>query len=295
VQVTGILYALICAIWGSTWVVIKVGIVGVPPFLAAGLRFLLSTFVVGLILAARRTRITLTPDDKICVLSLGFLVFGINYGAVYWAELYISSGLTAVLFSTIPLMTALLSTFWMRSETLTAPKLAGILVGIAGTALLFSPNERLGTMQVAGMAATLAAALCSAVNLVMMKKHGTHSDAFVLNFLGMAIGAVSLLAISAAFEPWSATTWTLSNVLALLYLSLFGSVVAFWAYYYLIKRLDATVVSLASLVIPVVALALGRALLNETIAPTALLGIAITLAGVAVAVVPWHRLAPRSS
>jgi putative membrane protein PagO len=289
------LYALISLIWGSTWVVIKVGLIGVPPFLAAGLRFLLSAAVVGLMLAARRTPITLTSDDKICVLSLGVLVFWINYGAVYWAELYISSGLTAVLFSTIPLMTALLSTFWMRSETLTAPKLAGILVGIAGTALLFSPNERLGTMQVAGMAATLAAALCSAVNLVVMKKHGTHSDAFVLNFLGMAIGAVCLLVISAAFEPWKATAWTLSNVLALFYLSLFGSVVAFWAYYYLIKRLDATVVSLSSLVIPVVALALGRALLNERIAPTALLGIAITLAGVAVAVVPWHMLVPRSS
>ena len=292
---TGLLYALISAIWGSTWVVIKVGLVGVPPFLAAGLRFLLSAFVVGMILAARRTRIVLTPDDKTCVLSLGFLVFWINYGAVYGAELYISAGLTAVLFSTIPLMTALLSAFWMHSEKLTAPKFAGILVGIAGTALLFWPNERLGIMQVAGMGATLAAALCSAVNLVVMKKHGNHSDAFVLNLLGMAIGAFCLLATSAAVEPWGSVAWTLSNVLALLYLSIFGSVVAFSAYYALIKRLDATVVSLSSLVIPIVALALGRALLNETIAPTAVLGIATTLAGVAVAIVPWHLLRPRAS
>jgi putative membrane protein PagO len=132
--VTAALYALICLIWGSTWLAIKVGLVGVPPFLATGARFLLSAGLVGLMLAARRRRITLTRDDRICVVSLGLLVFWLDYGCVYWAEQHISSGLTAVLFSTMPLMTALLSAFWTRGETLSARKVAGILVGVAGTA-----------------------------------------------------------------------------------------------------------------------------------------------------------------
>jgi drug/metabolite transporter (DMT)-like permease len=284
--VVALAYALICLIWGSTWVAIKVGLAGVPPFLGAGLRFVLSTTILGLVVAARRRRIALTRDDRICVLSLGLLVFWLDYGCVYWAELHISSGLTAVLFSTMPLMTALLSAFWTRSETLHLRKVAGILVGVLGTAILFWPHERLGTMQALGMLATLTGSLCAAINLVVTKKHGRHTDPFVLNLLGMALGAVCLLLMSAALEPWTTVVWTRSNVLAILYLSVFGSVIAFSAYYYLVKRLEATIVSLSTLIIPIVALALGRAFLAETVTPAAVAGIVTILAGVGVAILP---------
>ena len=279
-------YALVCAIWGSTWLAIKIGLTGVPPFLAAGLRFALSAAIVGSVLAARRTRIQLTRDDKVCVLSLGILVFWLDYACVYWAELHISSGLTAVLFSTMPLMTALLSAFWTRGERLSGRKIAGIVVGMIGTTLLFWPQERVGLMQGLGMLATLTGAFCAAVNLVTMKKHGGHSDPFVLNFLGMGLGALCLLVMSVALERWTAIAWTPSNLLALVYLSVFGSVMAFSAYYYLIRRLDATVVSLTTLIIPILALALGRAFLHETVTVTAVLGIVTILAGVAVAILP---------
>jgi len=279
-------YALLCLIWGSTWLAIKVGLVGVPPFLGAGLRFLLSAAVVGLLLAARRKPMGLTRDDKLCVLSLGVLVFWLDYGLVYWAEVHISSGLTAVLFSTMPLMTALLSTFWMRSETLNVRKVVGILVGVAGTALLFWPYERLDTMQALGMLSALTGCLCAAINLVVVKRHGGNSDALVLNAFGMAVGAACLLLMSAVLEPWTTVVWTRSNLLAILYLSLFGSVIAFSAFYYLIKRMDATVVSFNTLIIPIVALALGRAFLHETVAPSGVLGIVTILAGVGIAILP---------
>jgi putative membrane protein PagO len=291
--VVAVLYVLICLIWGSTWLAIKVGLAGVPPFLGAGLRFVLSATIVGLVLAARRRRIELTRDDKVCVLSLGLLVFWLDYACVYWAELHISSGLTAVLFSTMPLMTALLSAFWTRSETLSARKLVGILVAVAGTALLFWPHERLGVMQALGMLSTLIGSLCAAINLVAMKKHGRHSDPFVLNFFGMGLGAVCLLLMSAALEPWTTVVWTRSNVLAILYLSVFGSVIAFSAYYYLIKRMDATIVSFSTLIIPIVALALGRAVLHETVAPAAVLGVMTILAGVGIAILPRKVGRPR--
>jgi drug/metabolite transporter (DMT)-like permease len=277
------LYGLLCLIWGSTWVFIKVGLEGVPPFLAAGLRFLISALLVGALLLVRRKPLKLTRDDKISILSLGVLVFWLDYAAVYWAELYISSGLTAVLFSTMPLMTALLSAFWMRSETLTVRKICGIVIGVGGTALLFWPQERLGPMQVLGMLSTLAGSLCAAINLVMLKKYAKHSDPVVLNFFGMAIGAVALLVMSAALERQAPVTWTRTNVVALLYLAVFGSVVAFSIYYYLIRRMDATIVSLTTLIIPIVALVLGRLWLDETVTPTAVAGIVTILAGIGVA------------
>jgi len=281
------LYALLCLIWGSTWLAIKVGLVGVPPFLGAGLRFLLATLLVGLLLSARSTRLHLTRDDKVCVLSAGLLGFWLDYAAVYWAETCISSGLTAILFSTMPLMTSLLSAYWTRNETLSHVKVAGILVGVLGTALLFWPHERLGLQQALGMLAALAASLCAAINLVTVKKYGRHTDPFVLNFFGMGLGTVCLLATSAAMEPWAAVVWSRNNVLALLFLSVFGSVVAFSAYYYLIKKMDATIVSLSTLIIPIVALALGRVFLDETetATPMAVAGIATILAGVAIAMV----------
>ncbi|MEO8260330.1 MAG: EamA family transporter [Acidobacteriota bacterium] len=283
------LFTLLCLIWGSTWLWIKVGLVGVPPFLGAGLRFLLSTLLVGAVLAARRRRVRLTRDDRICVLSLGLLVFWLDYAAVYWAETKISSGLTAILFSTMPLMTSLLSAYWTRSELLSRRKVAGIFVGILGTALLFWPSQRLGSEPALGMLAALAASLFAAINLVTMKKYGRDGDPFVLNVFGMGIGTACLLAMSALMERGSAVVWSRSNVLALGYLSVFGSVIAFSAYYYLIKKLDATVVSLTTLIVPIVALALGRLFLQETVTPTAVLGIPTILAGVAVATLPGGR------
>lgn len=283
------LYVLICLIWGSTWLAIKVGLVGVPPFLGAGLRFLLSAVIVGAVLVARRTPVRLTRDDKVCIASLGVLVFWLDYAAVYWAETRISSGLTAILFSTMPLMTSLLSTYWTRSETLGGRQVAGILVGVAGTALLFGPGDRIRPGAAVGMLAALAGSLCSAINLVTMKKYGRHGDTWTLNFFGMSIGAACLLAMSAATENWSHVAWSGANVLAIVYLAVFGSVIAFWAYYALIKDMDATRVSLSTLIIPIVALVLGRTFLDESVTPMAVIGTVTTLAGVGIAIAPVTR------
>jgi drug/metabolite transporter (DMT)-like permease len=102
----------------------------------------------------------------------------------------------------------------------------------------------------------------------------------------MGLGAVCLMLMSVALESWTDVVWTGSNVLAIAYLSVFGSVIAFSAYYYLIKRMDATVVSLSTLVIPIVALALGRAFLDETVTSRSLAGIITIIAGVAIALAP---------
>jgi drug/metabolite transporter (DMT)-like permease len=126
-----------------------------------------------------------------------------------------------------------------------------------------------------------------------MKKHGASSDPFVLNFFAMGLGTMCLLAMSAALEPWSTIVWTRNNVLAILYLSMVGSVVAFTIYYFLIKRMDATIVSLTTLIIPIVALVLGRAFLAETVTGVAVLGIVTVLAGVGIAIMPVSR--PRTS
>ena len=279
-------YVAMCLIWGTTWLAIKLGLEGVPPFLGAGLRFVIAAALVGLVLVARRQPIRPTRGDVISILSQGVLVFWLNYAAVYWAEMRISSGLTAVLFSTMPLTTALLSRFWTRSETLDARTFCGIGIGMIGTLLLFWPDDRLGAAQIPGMCAALFASTSSSVALVVLKRHGGQTDPFVLNTFGKGLGATCLLAMSGLFERNATVTWTAANVGALFYLAIFGSVVAFSLYYWLIKQLDATVVSLSTLITPIIALIVGRVFLNEVMTPLALAGMATILAGVAVAIAP---------
>src|SRR5204863_4258232 len=99
----------------------------------------------------------------------------------------------------------------------------------------------------------------------------------------MGLGAVCLFAMSAVLETWTSLAWSQGNALAILYLSVFGSAIAFSAYYRLIKVMDATIVSLTTLITPIVALALGQMFLGETVTRPAIVGIATVLAGVAVA------------
>jgi len=111
------LYAMICLIWGTTWLVIKIGLDGVPPFLAAGLRFALSSAALFTIIAARGVKLRMNRDGLIAVLSCGLLSFTLSYACVYWAEQYVSTGLVAIIYCTMPLVTALLSRFWTRLST----------------------------------------------------------------------------------------------------------------------------------------------------------------------------------
>lgn len=285
----GALFALLCLIWGSTWAGIKFALDGVPPFFDAGLRFLIaSAFLTPLALA--RPKRALSQDDKIAIASSGFLNFTLSYATVYWAEQYISSGLTAILYCTMPLFVALLSAFWTKAERLTRRKVAGILIGIAGTAVLFWPQETLSANQATGMLGTLAGSFTAAVNLVTMKRHSKHTDIYVLNAIAMAIGGACLLTLSFLTESYAHLHWTRLNVSALFYLAVIGSVVSFLSYYHLIKTMEATILSLITLIIPIVAIALGWAFLNEQVTPATGVGIVIILGGVAIAIAPSRRL-----
>jgi drug/metabolite transporter (DMT)-like permease len=284
------LYALICLIWGTTWLVIKIGLDGVPPFLAAGLRFALASAVLFAVVAARGVKIRMNRDGAIAVLSCGLLSFTLSYACVYWAEQYVSSGVVAILYCTMPLFTALLSRFWTRSETLPARKLAGILVGMAGTVVLFLHAHGLGPQNGPRMAVALLSVLAAAVNLVAVKKYGRDLNVFVMNACGMAIGAACLLALSGLFESHAAVSWSRANVLAIVYLALIGTVTAFMSYYSLVKVMDATRLSLISLIFPIVAVLLGHAYGHEAIPARRWAGMALVLVGVAVSVLPAPRL-----
>lgn len=272
-----------CLVWGSTWLAIKLGLEGVPPFLGAGLRFTLAAAVLWGMVRAAGLSWRPTPDGRKAVASASLLSFGASYALVYWSETRVPSGLVASFYALVPLATALMTAFVTRTERLTPAKAGGVLIGAAGVALLFWPDKGAAGADAVGLAAALASSLLSAVNLVCQSLWSKGDDARVLNAWGMTFGGAMLLALSLAFERGTAPSWTPANVAAIVYLALAGSVAAFLAFYALIKRLPATKVSLITLIFPVVALILGWIVLGEAIRPRAAAGVALILGGVGLA------------
>src|SRR5262245_56709631 len=147
------LYALLCVIWGSTWLVIKLGYGGLGPFTVAALRFLLAGAVLAVIVPALGARWPRRRIEWFVVVCVGVVLFGADYGLTYWGEQFIDSGLTAVLFATLPLFTVALAHVYIPGDRITVRKLTGTLLAFLGVVALFGETLRLNTDTLGPMAA----------------------------------------------------------------------------------------------------------------------------------------------
>ena len=134
----------LCAIWGSTWLGIKLGLRDLPPITFAGIRFALAALLLGAIVLIRRIRQPLTARDWRLLAYTGFLTITVNYALVFWGEQYISSGLAALLSATVPLFGLPLAHWYLASEPISWAKIAGILLGLVGVAIVFSGELGVG-------------------------------------------------------------------------------------------------------------------------------------------------------
>jgi drug/metabolite transporter (DMT)-like permease len=278
---TALAFAGCVLIWGSTWMAIKFGLDGVPPFLGAGVRFVIAAAVLWLMLffTRGRARKPLSASGRKAVWFAALVGFLWNYGLVYWSETRVASGFVAVLFSLSPILTAFFGAA-LGSERPGLRHVVGAFVGVAGVTLLMWPETGLKAADPLGLLAAFLACAGSALNLVMQSRWARQEDSWALNARAMSIGAALLLLVSACTEWGAPVHWTGRNVAALLYLSLAGSVTAFLLLYRLLRTLPASRVSLMTLLFPVVALFLGWAVLGEVPTAKGLLGCALILAGV---------------
>jgi drug/metabolite transporter (DMT)-like permease len=275
-------------IWGSTWLAIKLGLEAMPPFLSAGMRFAIAAGILAALSWGRGIPLPRGGRTHAGLLALGFLNFVVNYGAVYWGEQYVSSGLTAVLFATYPLFVLLIAHATIGSERITPRKAVGVLLGFAGVFVIFRSDLALADPRAALAAAViLVSPVASALTSVGIKKWGHDLHPYTLTALPMAYGAVALTAIGLTFEDARAIEWTLAAVGSLAFLSLFGSVIAFVLYYRLLKVVSVSLLALVSYAFPIVAVVLGWLVLGERLAGSTLLGAAAVLAGIAIAT--WRR------
>src|SRR5215218_3739434 len=196
-----VVFLLLCCIWGSTWMFIKLGLRDLPPVSFAAARFLLATAILSAIVAARRARLPRGRAEWALLAQTGVLAFGLNYGLLFWGEQHISSGLAALLQATIPVFGMLLAHPYLPGERLNARKLAGALLGVVGVGVIFSSQLGAeGGMAAWGSAAVLVGAFFVSYANVLVKAQGARLDAAVLSAGQMGCGFLALAAAGLLLE-----------------------------------------------------------------------------------------------
>jgi putative membrane protein PagO len=285
------LFALVCLIFSTTWLAIRIGLDDFRPLGSAGLRFLVAFPILLAYAFARKLPWPRTARDWVIPLGLALSMFTVPYALIYFGEMTVPSGLAAVLFAVHAIFVATLAHFVLHDEPLTAMRVTGILVGFAGVVLVFW--ERLhGHHSWLGEAAILACAAIQAVSSVVVRRTQKGLHPVVLSSIGCGIAAALLLGASFLFEGGPVIRLTAAGIGAILYLAVFGSVIAFSLTIRLIHELGANRVAMTVYVTPIAALVWGNLFRGETLGGRLLLGTALVVVGVWLASrVPLHASA----
>ena len=279
-------FAIIYLVWGSTFLAIRVGVREVPPFLLAAIRFLIAGFV---LFGWMRAKGTVFPSRRewFSVMVLAVLFFVGDYGLVFWAERRVPSGVTAVMMATIPVFMALSEILFLKTQRLTARLGVALLVGIGGVLVLISRSISFGDSPIdtLGALALMVAAISWAVGSALTRTLPLPSSKAMSSGAQMLTGGVLLAMVSAAlgeFHGFRVQAVSLKAWLALAYLIVAGSIIAFTAYVWLIHHESPTKVGTYAYVNPVVAVLLGYFLGGEALSLRTIIGTMLVLVSVVV-------------
>jgi len=282
-----LVWLILCGIWGSTWLFIKLGLADLPPITFAGVRFVIACSILFFLIRVRRIPLPRARADWILLAGSGILSFGLNYGLVFWGEQYITSGLAALLQATLPAFGLVFAHLHLPSERLTWKKIGGVVLGVCGVGVVFS-NQLVvsGRQALAGCVALVLSAMFAAYSNVLVKAFGKHLNPAVLSAGQMLFGLLLLLSVGIPLEGNPLRFhWTPIAVIAMFYLAIVGSVIAFLLYYWLVLNMDVTKSMLIALVTPVVAVILGMIVLGEEFGWRTLAGGAMIMLGIGFIVV----------
>lgn len=276
-------WVVVCLVWGTTYLGIKVSLETIPPFLVGGLRYIAGGALLALVLRLNGRRLP-RPSTWPAYSVMGLLLLGMGNGGVVWAEQYVSSGLAALVVATSP--------FWMigmeaalpGGERLTRSAVIGLALGFAGVALLVGPDvfTTTGAGTLVGLLALQAACLGWALGSSYSRRRHTTEDAFGAAAVQMLAGGLAMLVAGSLLGEWRSLTFTARSATALAYLAVAGSLVGFAAYIYALRHLPVSRVSLYAYVNPVIAVVLGNLVLGERITWSVVAGMLTILVGMAV-------------
>lgn len=271
-------FVSVILIWSTTPLAIKWSALGAGFSFGVFARMLISVLLCAALLAVLRIRLPLHRRALHSYVASGTSMWGTMVLA-YWSSQYVSSGMISVLFGLSPLITSLGAMLWLKEESVTANKLAGMLLGLAGLGLVFRGGLGLGEGAALGLVALFLAVVCQALGLVWIKKVGDDSPPLATTFGSLAVALPLFFAVWWLADGHWPSALPDRATAAIVYLGTVGSVLGFVLYYYMIKHMDTGPIALIALVTPVLALLLGHGLNNEAVLPQVWFGTAFILLG----------------
>jgi drug/metabolite transporter (DMT)-like permease len=277
-------FAIIYFVWGSTFFFIRVGVQQMPPLVMAALRFLVAGVVLVGWRAARGEHLP-APRQWASSFLLGFLIFVCDYGLLFWAEQIVPSGIAAVLMATIPVFIVIFEVTLLRTQRFTARLVFALIVGIAGVAALVSHSLNLADQPVnkLGAAALMLASIAWSISSVLTRRLPLPSSKVMSAGSQMLAGGLLLVVAAAAFgqfREFHPRAVSDAGWFALAYLIVFGSLIGFTAYVWLLHHESPTKVGTYAYVNPVIAVLVGYFFGGETLGVRTLIGTGCVLISV---------------
>jgi drug/metabolite transporter (DMT)-like permease len=288
-------FGLLYVIWGSTYLAIRVVITGIPPATSAGLRFTIAGTLMLLVMRLSGQHLGAPVRELAGLAVVGFLLLVCANGLVVWSEQYVPSGRAALMVATVSLWIAMLGAVLPGGERLAPSGWLGVLLGLVGLCTLLWPKLTAGlTADLRGEAALLLASLCWASGSLYAKRLTATLSPFVATGWEMLFAGLVLSMIAAAAGEFPRFAPTRASWLALAYLIVFGSCIAFTAYIWLLRHVAAAKVTTYAYVNPVIAVLLGCTLLDEPFTRSTALGAPIIIAAVALVITARIRTEERA-
>ncbi len=273
----------VCLIWGTTYLGIRVSLESMPPALMGGIRWTIAGTLLAGYLLARGQRLP-PPTRWTSIALIGFLLLGLGNGGVIVAELWISSGLAAVLVATSPFWMTFVEAFFTDGERLRASSIAGLVVGFSGILLLVWPDLTLpggDRRLIAGIVAVQIACAAWALGSSYSRRQQRDEHVLGTTALQMLAGGLVLTVAGTVRGEWSDLFFTTRSASALAYLTTVGAIGGLVAYTYALRHLSMSFVSLYAYINPIIAVTLGVVLLDEPFDYRMAAAAALVFAGVA--------------
>jgi drug/metabolite transporter (DMT)-like permease len=263
--------------------VIKIGLFSLPPFMAAGIRFLIAFFLLVFYAKIKELRFPKGLKMHFFFFWFGILNFTGGYALVYWGEKYIPSGLASVLFSVMPFYVLFLSIWFLPQEKIKLKKIIGVVLGFVGVIIIFADQlnfKNLNSDLMYGMTAVIVAPLFSSFGTITAKRVGARFHPVVLTTIPMLYSCISFFILALIFERQLNPIFDFNAIFSIIYLALAGTAIAFMLYFWMLRNTSAVLMSMITFITPPLALVWGWLLLDERISFLLVVGLISIFIGI---------------
>jgi O-acetylserine/cysteine efflux transporter len=288
-------WLILALIWGTTWIFIKIGLDDLPPIAFAASRFLLGVIILFFIIKIRKIPLPTSAKEWRLIALTGVLQFSVNYSMVFWSEQYITSGLAAVLQAMITVFGLILAWFFLPNERITKLKIVAVTMGIIGVGVIFYDQLSVQSfMAFLGCLGVVIGSYAAAQASILVKAKGGAIHPAALVFCQMLCGLPAIIIYSLVAEGNPLTfNWSWKAIGCVLYLTIAGTITAFWLYYWLLERIESTKAMMISLVTPLLAVIIGWLVLGEKLPPQTGIGGLLIIASIGLIVFRRRGVEPQ--